>query len=105
MFTKRSLLVWTTSFFAPTVYLGLLAIGEFCHLNLGAQQTRNKIVGILFYLVPFAALVVSLSLVLFTKTDISRKTAWVFFTCIAMVLQLVALIAAVFFFNGFEGIQ
>ena len=92
IFTRRTLLIWLTTFFAPTVYFGLLAFGGSIHLRVG-----DWFLAALIYGVPFMALVVCLCIVLFSKATVGQKTSWIFFTLLAMGFQLAALLAAIFF--------
>jgi hypothetical protein len=59
----------------------------------------------LLYLVPLIALIVCWCVVLFSKATVLQKTGWIFLTLLAMIFQLIALIAAIFAYNGLDGIQ
>ncbi|MFA6564748.1 MAG: hypothetical protein WCV00_22770 [Verrucomicrobiia bacterium] len=95
--TRRSLMVWLSAFFSPTVYFLLLLLADRFHV----PSPPEIFVASLFYLIPVAALLVCESVVWSSSMAVARKIGWMLFTLVAMLLQFGILLAIMITATGY----
>ncbi|MCI0541463.1 MAG: hypothetical protein L0Z50_40200 [Verrucomicrobiales bacterium] len=79
----RRLTVWFLAFFSPTAYLFLLLLAGGSEI----PGLLKPVVGLLFFLIPVAALLVCESVVWWSNITVAWKIGWMLFTLLAMLLQ------------------
>ena len=93
----RSLAVWLSAFFSPTVYFLLLLLADSFHV----PSPPDVFVASLFYLIPVVALLVCASVVWLSSMTAARKIGWMLFTLFAMLLQAGILLAIMITATGY----
>lgn len=99
--SRRSLAVWLSAFFSPTVYFLLLLLADRFHV----PSPPDIFVASLFYLIPPVALLVCASVVWLSSMTVARKIAWMLFTLFAMLLQIGILLAIIIMATGYVPTQ
>jgi hypothetical protein len=87
--SRRSLAVWLSAFFSPTVYFLLLLLADRFHV----PSPPDIFVASLFYLIPPVALLVCGSVVWLSSMTVAPRIGWMLFTLFAMLLQIGILLA------------
>ena len=98
---RRSLTVWLSAFFSPTVYFLLLLFADRFHV----PSPPEILVASLFYLIPAVALLVCGSVVWLASMTVARKIGWMLFTLFAMLLQTGILLAIIIMATGYVPTQ
>jgi hypothetical protein len=95
--TRRSLTLWFSAFFSPTLYFLLLILAD----RFFIPSPPEILVASLFYLIPPVALLVCGSVLWFSSLTVARKIGWMLFTLFAMLLQFGILLAIMIVATGF----
>jgi hypothetical protein len=94
---RRSLTVWLLAFSSPTVYFLLLLLADRFHV----PSPPESFVASLSYLIPAGALLVCGSVVWLSSMTVARRTGWMLFTLLAMLLQTGILLAIIMTATGY----
>jgi hypothetical protein len=98
---QRKLGLWLLAFFSPTLYFLLLLLGDRFHVT----PPPEKIVGLLFYVIPLVALLVCERAVwlsdVMTGRKVGRKVGWMLLTLLAMLLQFGVILAIIVSATGY----
>jgi hypothetical protein len=87
--SRRSLTVWLSAFFSPTVYFLSLVLAD----RFFVPSPPEILVASLFYLIPPVALLVCGSVLWLSSLTVARKIRCMLFTLFAMSLQFGILLA------------
>ena len=94
---QRKLGLWLLAFFSPTLYFLLLLLGDRFHVT----PPPEKIVGLLFYVIPLVALLVCERAVWLSDVMTGRKVGWMLLTLLAMLLQFGVILAIIVSATGY----
>jgi hypothetical protein len=93
----RTLTLWLSAFFAPTVFFLLLLLAD----RFSVPSPPDNFVASLFYLIPTVALLVCGSVMWQSGTTVNRKIVWMLVTLFAMLLQFGILLVIIVAATGF----
>src|SRR2546425_7918009 len=100
LLSRRSLAVWLSAFFGPTVYFLLLLLADRFHV----PSPPDIFVASLFYLIPPVALLVCGSVVWLSNMKVAGKIGWMLFTLFGILLQIGILLAIIMIATGYVAV-